>query len=587
VFNLQIDAPRLDWGSYRSKFPQTSPGKGVQSAIQVWGNELGVGCPQSFFVNFWIDLMPQGRGKRTTGDDVKERVRFVVKLLLGYVVKEEDLAKVKWHSNKKVELWIKLEILRSLAKSEINQINEPALKRRYEDLLGTLGAGREDAETSRRRIGEALSQYILKDGLLLDLQDLRSERDKRIGRWGLTFSVWHDYEDGNLDAFLNQNLSEFDCLWEKLTPAKQQAISKASDPETPPTPPPNNLPAGIRDSQQFVGREQELEQLDQIFKSRGQVAIAAVAGMGGLGKTELAIQYARGYAHNYPRGVLWLGAGAEQDLATQVKTLTLEYRQFTANPDLPLERQVQQCWREWLVASPAGKMLVILDDVADYSQIKPYLPQNLEAIQLLLTTRLTLGPDFAELDLGVLQPLAALKLLRVLVGAERVEPQLAEAERLCTWMGYLPLGLELVGRYLALEPRLLIAQVLTELEMRGLQHDSLQADPAQTRSSTAERGVAAAFALSWQKLDQAARRLGAMLSLFAAAPIPWAFVEAAEQERCTTAEAEFSRQTLERARRDLLRLHLLQGVDDNTYRQHQLIRQFCRDMLELSTNATA
>ena len=58
-------------------------------------------------------------------------------------------------------------------------------------------------------------------------------------------------------------------------------------------PKPKGIPQNIISSStdKFVGRERELESLNQQLQSHNQVLIAAVEGMGGVGKTELAIQY--------------------------------------------------------------------------------------------------------------------------------------------------------------------------------------------------------------------------------------------------------------------------------------------------------
>jgi hypothetical protein len=61
--------------------------------------------------------------------------------------------------------------------------------------------------------------------------------------------------------------------------------------------------------------------------------------------------------------------------------------------------------------------------------------------------------------LDVLTKEAALALLKWLVRDEWVEAELEVAENLCEWLGYLPLGLELVGRYLALEEDLSLAEI--------------------------------------------------------------------------------------------------------------------------------
>jgi tetratricopeptide (TPR) repeat protein len=80
-------------------------------------------------------------------------------------------------------------------------------------------------------------------------------------------------------------------------------------------------------------------------------------------------------------------------------------------------------------------------------------------------------------------------------------------------------------------------------------------------------GVAAAFELSWETLSESAKPLGYLLSLFAAAPIPWSLVE-----QCL---ADQDPETLEEIRdSELLNLHLLQRTNPGTYRLHFLIRDF-------------
>ncbi len=56
-----------------------------------------------------------------------------------------------------------------------------------------------------------------------------------------------------------------------------------------------------------MGRENELELLHQLLQGNHQVAIAAIAGMGGVGKTELALQYALKQRQFYSGGICWCG----------------------------------------------------------------------------------------------------------------------------------------------------------------------------------------------------------------------------------------------------------------------------------------
>jgi hypothetical protein len=83
-----------------------------------------------------------------------------------------------------------------------------------------------------------------------------------------------------------------------------------------PTGTPQNIP--YSGAAQFVGRSQELETLHQQLQRIDRVAISAISGMGGVGKTELAIQYATQYTDAYPGGVCWLKARASSSLSVLV-----------------------------------------------------------------------------------------------------------------------------------------------------------------------------------------------------------------------------------------------------------------------------
>lgn len=109
-----------------------------------------------------------------------------------------------------------------------------------------------------------------------------------------------------------------------------------------------------------------------------------------------------------------------------------------------LRDRVRWCWQHW----QEGNVLVILDDVNDYAQLNPYLPPPASRFRVLLTTRLRLLKSSERLQLNVLTPDAAIALLELLIGTQRVQGEPSVARKLCQWLGCLPLGLELVGRYL-------------------------------------------------------------------------------------------------------------------------------------------
>ncbi|MEH1809595.1 tetratricopeptide repeat protein [Nostoc sp.] len=311
----------------------------------------------------------------------------------------------------------------------------------------------------------------------------------------------------------------------------------------------------------FVGRETELQNLHEMLQENNQVVIAAIAGMGGLGKTELALQYAMAHREIYKGGICWLLAKAG-DVGIQVVQFARTQLDLNPPEDFDLLAQVQYCFRLWR----EGNVLLVLDDVGEYQQVKPYLPSLSSRFKVLITTRQHLGASIKELSLGVLQPEAALELLKSFFKEtpERIEQELAVANQLCEWLGYLPLGLELVGRYLARKQDLSFTEMLRRLENKRLEQPALMKSEG---DMTAQRGVLAAFELSWQELEDSDKQLGCLLSLFAVAPISWNLVE-----RCLPEEDE---EELEEIRDDKLwNLHLLQRKGEGVYQLHPLLREF-------------
>ncbi|BAU63957.1 NB-ARC domain-containing protein [Stanieria sp. NIES-3757] len=329
-------------------------------------------------------------------------------------------------------------------------------------------------------------------------------------------------------------------------------------------PKPQGIPQNIISSStdKFVGRERDLENLNQQLQRHNQVVIAAVEGMGGVGKTELAIQYSllNLQLKTYPGGICWIHA-REQDIGLQIVNFARTDLDLNPPDDLELPDRVRWCWKRW----QEGNTLIVLDDVNDYSEIKPYLPPQPSQFKVLITTRLKLDLP-SSLYLAVLSEPDALELLSQLVGSAKVEQELETAKELCQRLGYLPLALQLVGRYIK-KRRISLAEELRRLEEKGLGHPSMEV-PENDPSWTLEikRGVEAAFELSWDELKkfEFAQELGCLLSLFALAPIPWTLVESAVPYR----EPE----SLENDRTELENLHLLQGED--VYQLHQLIREF-------------
>jgi hypothetical protein len=334
------------------------------------------------------------------------------------------------------------------------------------------------------------------------------------------------------------------------------------------TSPPNpiyNIPN--RGVANFVGRQQELTTLHEKLQQPGTVAISAIAGMGGIGKTELATQYALRHEKDYPGGICWLNAKKSNlaaDILEIVQLYMQEVPQKLGEKPLNLQEQVAWCWQNW---QPAEKLvLVVLDDVTgeNWETCQSLLPTT-NRFRVLLTTRLRNLDNVQELPLNVLPPDKALELLRELEGEQRLD-----AEKLCQWLGYLPLGLQLVRRYLDEDPDLSLAEMLQRLQAQRLEDEAI---------NFSTRGLKAAFELSWQQLNPITQRVGAYLSLFAPDVISWKWVESAtDLLNCTS--------DINEAKKQLYKRYLIERLQEKQacYKIHPLIREFLKAKLAALEN---
>jgi len=315
--------------------------------------------------------------------------------------------------------------------------------------------------------------------------------------------------------------------------------------------------------------------------------------MGGIGKTELARQFGwqQWREKAYPGGICWLNV-AESDggfIGTSILDFARVHLKLTLPDEGELDIKIRYCWQNWL----AGNVLIIFDDVRDYQQIKDYLPpQEEKRFQVLITTRKEyLSATIATFRVEVLKEEDALDLLRSYLENNRIDTQIEEAKLLCQDLGYLPLGLELVARLLVRRQDWKISKIRQKLAKKGLEERILAKNPKFHGEMTAERGLEAAFNLSWEELNSEpdaqieelhsepdAQILALYLSLFALAPFPKGMIlDLFPDEDGDTVEEWLTD--------SLVHLSLVQDMGDGWYEIHPLLRRYFRDKLEASPHA--
>jgi tetratricopeptide (TPR) repeat protein len=331
------------------------------------------------------------------------------------------------------------------------------------------------------------------------------------------------------------------------------------------------IPRDVRQgSPNFVGRKQDLKNLHEALQSEGKVSVCAVRGMGGVGKTELAIQYA--LSEEFQQSYLacyWFSLN-QGDLATQI---LLKASPYLAMPEAlqksgSVEAQVKWCWQNWHPST--GNILVIIDDVKNLADIPPALMPIAARFKVMVTTRQrNLSPSFRELSLGILSEAESLELFTKIVDAQessRIKNERETTKAICKYLGYLPLALELVANYLKDDQMLSLEDYLQQLHLE----DESLADEM-VRGITAEKGVIAAFNLSWQRLQGLATQLAMLLGRFATAAIPWQ-----DLVEPTLNSLGYEKQAVKEARKQLANLSLIEIEDGKNIVIHALLREYFR-----------
>ncbi|MBB6550178.1 tetratricopeptide repeat protein [Nonomuraea rubra] len=268
----------------------------------------------------------------------------------------------------------------------------------------------------------------------------------------------------------------------------------------------------------FLGRGQVLTRLHRTLtrtQKTGSVVItqAAVYGLGGIGKSELALQYAARHRDKYT--LVWW---SEADNPTQIQASLAELaRTVCVGADSVAAAQASAeeaaAWAlVWLAAHPGW--LLIFDNVEDAEDLHPSLGR-LSGGRVLITSRRDTGwqdVGCTPISLEVLEPEAARQLLAKLIGIRPTtedgeEPAARELARLAEELGFLPLALRQAGAFIARTPG------VTVTDYRRLLH----------QAPDGEEVLARVWAITRQRIaerDALAPRLLALLACYAPDQLP-------------------------------------------------------------------
>ncbi|MGQ0773361.1 MAG: ATP-binding protein [Pseudonocardiales bacterium] len=355
-------------------------------------------------------------------------------------------------------------------------------------------------------------------------------------------------------------------VWNEFSRLNRQDDSPRSAERTRPIA--AQLPADVNG---FTGRVTELAELDHLLAVTGEeptaVAIFAVSGPPGVGKTALALRWAHQVRDKFPDGQLYVNLRGYHPGPPVTPAQALDG--FLHALDVPAERipaPLEE--REGLYRSllDRRRVLVVLDNADSTEQVRPLLPGSPGCL-VVVTSRSRLAGlnarDGAQpVSLGPLPLAEAILLLRQIIGAARVEAESGVAVELAQQCGCLPLALRIAAERVTSHPHLTLADLAGELTDERDRLDALVVDDDE---ATAVRSV---FFWSYRALSAETARLFRLLGLHAGPDIS------------IPAAAALAGTTLSRTRRllhILTGVHLLEEIGRDRFRCHDLLRVYAAD----------
>ncbi len=218
----------------------------------------------------------------------------------------------------------------------------------------------------------------------------------------------------------------------------------------------------------FVGREDIISRIDQAFSAGQGPRIAVLQGMGGQGKSQVALEYCHRKKNSPYSAIFWVDATNENTTVGSFQSISERLKSPTDHlPDSDTRvafvlRALTSRFTSWLV------IFDNYDDPTAFPNIRDFFPEN-DLGAILVTGRhadagaLVIGRGIGFIELPGLDKEAALALL---IGQSEInDPSSQDAETIVERLGYHPLALTQAGAYIR-KRKTTLSRFLNDYECR-------------------------------------------------------------------------------------------------------------------------
>lgn len=309
----------------------------------------------------------------------------------------------------------------------------------------------------------------------------------------------------------------------------------------------------------FVGRKTQIEEISEKLLNGRSVALCSVQGMGGIGKTALAAHLAYTLRPHFADGVLW----ARLDTSDPMSILALFAQQYDRDVSGYKDLDSRATAVRALLADK--RVLMILDNVENSTQLKPFLPANTGKTAVIVTSRVDIasinGLVYVELPPFDVKQQEALALFAHFLTPKTLHKEKAALREIADLLGHLPLAIAITAAHLERDKRP-VADYLAQMRHEKERLAALRYDDYNVRLS---------FDLSYRSLPAALQSFFAALGTLSGADFDAVAVAAITETAVATAATHLE---------TLVGYSLLQRGRNGRYRLHPLLRDYAKAHLQ-------